>query len=102
MIQEIHAYMDYNDYEDSMSYWRTDGGYEVDAVLGDAAVAIEIKSTDEVQSRHAKGLKAFMEDFPHTRPVIVSRDRYPRTLNGIEVLPVEIFLKMLWNGELFR
>ena len=65
-------------------------------------MAIEIKSTDEVQSKHTKGLKAFMEEFPETRPFIVSRDRAPRTLNGIEVIPVETFLKMLWNGEVYN
>ncbi len=69
--------------------------------LGDAKVAIEIKSTDEVQSKHTKGLKAFMEEFPETRPIIVSRDRAPRTLNGIEVIPIEAFLKMLWNREVY-
>ena len=46
VIQEIQAYLDYHDYEDSLAYWRTDSGYEVDAVLGNAKVAIEIKSTD--------------------------------------------------------
>ena len=102
VIQEIQAYLDYHDYEDSLAYWRTDNGYEVDAVLGEAKVAIEIKSTDEVQSKHTKGLKAFMEDFPDTRPIIVSRDRAPRTLNGIEIIPVETFLKMLWEGAIYE
>ena len=32
VIQEIQAYLDYHDCEDSLAYWRTDGGYEVDAV----------------------------------------------------------------------
>lgn len=99
IIQEIIAYLDYHDLEDGLSYWRTDGGYEVDAVLGDAKVAIEIKSTDEVQSKHTKGLKAFLEDFPEARPVIVSRDCCRRTLNGIEVIPVLEFLTLLWKGE---
>ena len=102
VIQEIQAYLDYHDYEDSLAYWRTDSGYEVDAVLGEAKVAIEVKSTDEVQSKHTKGLKAFMEDFPDARPIVVSRDRAPRTLNGIEVLPVETFLKMLWEGDIYN
>ena len=101
IIQEIIAYLDYNDYEDSLSYWRTDGGYEVDAVLGNAKVAIEIKSTDEVQSKHTKGLKAFLEDFPEARPIIVSRDRNPRVQNGIEIVPVLEFLRMLWKGEIY-
>ena len=43
-----------------------------------------------------------MEDFPDTRPIVVSRDRAPRTLNGIEVLPVETFLKMLWEGDIYN
>ena len=41
VIQEIQAYLDYHDYEDSLTYWRTDSGYEVDAVLGEGKVAIE-------------------------------------------------------------
>ena len=65
-------------------------------------MAIEVKSTDEVQSKHTKGLKAFMEDFPDARPIVVSRDRAPRTLIGIEVLPVETFLKMLWEGDIYK
>ena len=101
VIQEIIAWLSYNDCDNALAYWRTDGGYEVDAVLGEAKVAIEIKSTDEVQSRHTKGLKAFLEEFPDARPIIVSRDRAPRILNGIEVIPVLDFLKMLWNGEIY-
>ena len=101
VIQEITAWIDYNDCPDALAYWRTPGGYEVDAVLGNAKVAIEIKSTDEVQSRHTKGLKAFLEDFPDARPIIVSRDRAARTLNGIEIIPVLEFLRMLWNGEIY-
>ena len=101
IIQEIQAYLDYHDYENCLAYWRTDSGYEVDAVLGDAKVAIEIKSTDEVQSKHTRGLKAFMEDFPDARPIIVSRDKAPRTLNGLDIIPVETFLKMLWKGDIF-
>ena len=45
MMQEIIAYLGYNDIEDALSYWHTHTGYEVDAVLGDAKVAIEFKST---------------------------------------------------------
>ena len=40
-IGKRQAYLDYHDYEDSLTYWRTDSGYEVDAVLGEGKVAIE-------------------------------------------------------------
>lgn len=100
MIQEIIAYLSYYEKKEKLSYWRTAGGYEVDAIIGDARVAIEFKSSDEVQSKHTKGLKAFEEDFPETRKIIVSLDRNKRILNGIEVIPATEFLKMLWNGEI--
>lgn len=100
MIQEIIAYLSYYEKKEKLSYWRTAGGYEVDAIIGDARVAIEFKSSDEVQSKHTKGLKAFEEDFPEARKIIVSLDRNKRILNGIEVIPATEFLKMLWNGEI--
>ena len=75
-------------------------GYEVDVVLGDAQVAIEIKSCDEVQSRHLKGLKAFSEEHPQARLIVVSIDPNPRRLNDVEIYPAAAFLKKLWNGEI--
>ena len=74
---------------------------EVDAIIGDGRVAIEFKSCEEVQSKHTKGLRAFSEDFPDARLIIVSLDRHPRLLNGIEVLPATEFLRMMWQGDLF-
>lgn len=100
MIQEIMAYLSYYEKREKLSYWRTSNGYEVDAIIGDARVAIEFKSSEEVQSKHTKGLKAFEEDFPDARKIIVSLDCNKRILNGIEIIPAMDFLKMLWNGEI--
>lgn len=101
IMQELIAYIGYSESQHSLSYWRTTSGYEVDAVIGNANVAIEIKSTEEVHSHHTRGLKAFSEEFPNSRLIIVSMDKYPRRMNEIDVLPAQNFLKMLWNGELF-
>lgn len=100
MIQEIIAYLGYNDSEETLSYWHTYSGYEVDAVLGDAKVAIEFKSCREVQSKHLKGLKAFHEEHPDSRLIIVSLDVVPRLFNGVEVLPAQVFLQKLWEGSI--
>lgn len=100
MIQEIIAYLSYSGSKDSLSYWRTTSGYEVDAVLGAGKTAIEFKSTDEVQSHHVKGLRVFQEDFPESRLIIVSLDKYPRTMNGIQIMPATDFLKNLWAGKI--
>ncbi|MBR0177923.1 MAG: hypothetical protein IJQ11_10920 [Bacteroidales bacterium] len=51
----------------SENSYHTYSDYEVDAVLGDAEVGIEIKSVEEVQSRHLHGLKAFKEELPDVR-----------------------------------
>lgn len=100
MIQEIIAYLGYNYSDEKLSYWRTTSGYEVDAVIGNGRLAIEFKSCDEVQSKHTKGLKAFSEDFPESRLVIVSLDKNKRTMNGIEVIPAMEFLSDLWRKKI--
>ena len=100
MIQELVAYLSYSESDEQLSYWRTSSGYEVDAVIGNGRVAIEFKSSDEVQSKHTKGLKAFSEECPDSRLIIVSMDANPRLLNNVEVLPATEFLKQLWEGKL--
>ena len=100
MIQEIIAYLSYTESYEQLSYWRTSNGYEVDAIIGEGRIAIELKSSEEIQSRHTKGLKAFEEEFPNARKIIVSLDKNRRTLNGIEIIPATEFLKMMWNNEI--
>ncbi len=102
MIQEIIAFLGYHDIENALSYWHTYTGQEVDAVLGDAQVAIEFKSSQEVQSKHLRGLKAFKEEHPSARLIIVSLDAHPRTFHEVEVMPATYFLKQLWQGKIFN
>ncbi|HHV86800.1 MAG TPA: ATP-binding protein [Petrimonas sp.] len=99
ILQEIIAYIGYFKPMQNLSYWRTTSGYEVDAVIGNAVVAIEIKSAVEVQSHHTKGLKAFSEEFPEARLIMVSLDKYPRRMNNVEIYPATQFLSMLWKGD---
>ena len=101
IILELLAYIGYSGQLDQLSYWRTTSGYEVDAVIGPARVAIEIKSSEEVQSRHLKGLRAFSEEFPDARLIVVSLDKRSRMANGVEIYPATEFLTMLWGGKLF-
>ena len=98
VIQEIHAYLHYSHSEEQLTYWRTYTGIEVDAVIGDARVAIEIKSVEAVMSKHLKGLKAFGEEYPQSRRMIVSLDRLNRKIGDIECLYVKDFLVQMWNG----
>jgi len=101
VIQELVAYLGYRNESNVLSYWHTYTDMEVDAVLGDAQVAIEIKSSSEVMSRHLTGLKAFKEEHPEARLICVSLDAAPRMMNGIEVLPVTDFFHALWSHQIF-
>ena len=73
---------------------------EVDAVIGDARVAIEIKSVEEVLPRHLKGLKAFAEEYPGCRSIIVSLDPINRCIGNIECICLFDFLKQMWTTGL--
>jgi hypothetical protein len=44
-----------------IAYWRTSSGFEVDFILGDGAVAIEAKSTENPSRGHFKGLRAWRD-----------------------------------------
>lgn len=100
VVQEIIAYLGYTHSREKISYWRTYTGVEVDVVLGDARVAIEIKSTEEVQPRHLKGLKTFGDEFPDSRRMVVSLDQFTRDMGEIECVYVLDFFKQLWAGEI--
>ena len=97
VIQEIYAWLHYTHSEETLSYWRTYTGLEVDAIIGDARVAIEIKSAQEVMTRHLKGLKAFGEEHPLSRRIIVSLDKFNRHMGDIECVYVLDFFKLLWS-----
>ena len=98
VMQELYAYLHYHHSDEQLTYWRTYTGIEVDAVIGDARVAIEIKSVEEVMPRHLKGLKAFGEEHPQSRRIMVSLDPINRHIGEVECLYVMDFFKMLWKG----
>jgi predicted AAA+ superfamily ATPase len=63
IYQEMFAHSHYSEKYYSVCYWRTASQIEVDFILGDHEVAIEVKSTNMVNSRHLKGLKSFSEEY---------------------------------------
>lgn len=97
---EIYAHSRYSALDYPLAYWRTTSQLEIDFVLGDHEVAIEVKSTNEVQSRHLKGLKAFAEEYPVKKLILISNDPYPRMVDNVLILPWQTFLQQLWSGEI--
>ena len=100
IIQECWAYSHYSRKEFSLSFWRTASGAEVDLILGDADVALEIKSSEAVHDR-PKGLHLFLDEVKCKKAVIVSREPVARKLSStVVVLPWRQFCEMLWAGEI--
>ena len=102
VMLELIAYMGYMQYDNALSYWRTGSGMEVDAVLGNAQVAIEIKSSQEVRNNQLGGLRSFATDYPEARLIMVSLDKNRRRHENIEIIPVREFLTDLWNGKIYN
>jgi uncharacterized protein len=85
----------------AISYWRTTSGLEVDFVLGDGEIAIEAKSTDTPSDNHLRGLRAWRDEHPASRCLLVSRiPRARRTADGIDLWPIADFLRRLWRDEI--
>lgn len=100
VMQEIVAYLGYTNSEEELTYWHTYDNFEVDAVIGDARVAIEIKSKDHVDHDDKKGVTEFAREHPDTKQILVSRDRISRRSGDVDLYYVTDFFKALWAGEI--
>lgn len=100
IYQELYAHSNYSGGNYSIAYWRTTSQIEVDFILGDHKIAIEVKGTDNVQSKHLKGLKAFSEEYNVEKQIVISNDPMDRKVGDIMVMPWRKFLDRLWAGEI--
>ena len=100
IAQLLRAYGEYRDLYDSLSYWAPAGAKstEVDFVLsrGRECVAVEAKASRRWRTEYLAGLRA-VADLPglRRRIVVYLGDEELRPEPGIEVLPVEQFLREL-------
>jgi Predicted ATPase (AAA+ superfamily) len=97
IFHELKAYCDYHGVLE-LNYWRSKSGFEVDFIL-DSKTAIEIKAAKTVSAQDMKGLKMLKEEGHLKRYVLVCMEKEARTVDGIEIMPVEMFLKKLWSGK---
>jgi predicted AAA+ superfamily ATPase len=102
IYHEIYAHSQYSGLEYPISYWRTASQIEVDFILGDNEVAVEVKSTTNVSSRHLSGLKQFAEEYKTKHLILVCNEPMPRLIDNILVLPWKDFLQKLWANELMN
>ena len=101
VAREIRASIDYLRNDRHLFFWRSLSRLEVDFVLAEGqkpVVAIEVKASRSVSPQDLKGLRAFAEDWPRVRKVVVALEPHPRTTeDGVEIVPVEEFLDRPWG-----
>jgi predicted AAA+ superfamily ATPase len=95
IAHELFCYRDYVSGE-PVNHWRSASGIEVDFVLGEHT-AVEVKAKRSVGGHDLRSLRAIREEGALKRYICVSLESGPRTIDGIEILPVTTFLESLWN-----
>ena len=100
IILEMRAFLSYSRSTKKMSYWRSTTQFEVDLII-ENEMAIEIKSTNQVNEKHFKGIRKLKEENQHKRFLVISNDpRKRKTQDNIEIYPWSAFLDELWAGKI--
>lgn len=97
---ELRAYLSYRRLKESLYFWRSVQGFEVDFLIGDHT-AIEVKVTPKASQKDFKGLKALKEEGGFKNFYLVTQDRIPSKKEEITQIYWETFLERLWNDTLF-
>ena len=102
-LHELYTYNQYQERFAQLSYWRLAGGTEVDFIVNDMEIAIEVKAVSRISTHHLKGLRSIIDDHPliKRRIIVCLEDKTRKTSDGIEIMPATVFVKNLWQGDLF-
>ncbi len=100
IFHELRTYADYRmgQARESLHYWRSKSGFEVDFILADHT-AVEVKSSRNVSRQDLAGLRALAEERNLKRFVCVSLETRRRDVEGCEIWPWRLFLQALWADE---
>jgi uncharacterized protein len=100
VAQHLRAWCFYEGDRNRLYFWRTKSGVEVDFVIyGETRFwAIEVKNKKLVNSSDLRSLKAFREDYPESRLIILYNGTERLLIDSIECIPCEDFLVNLRPG----
>lgn len=96
LLNEIRCVENYQRRKWDLHFWRSTSQLEVDLLWG--PLAIEIKSTKKVSSKHLAGLKALKEEKFFKHHYLVSQDDIERKIDGITIINYKTFLNRIWQG----
>lgn len=97
VAQHLRAWCDYSVGDHSLHYWQTRSKVEVDFVIyGESGIhAIEVKNATKVRPADLRSLKAFCEDYPNARCILLYRGTEHFIRDKVHCIPCEAFLKEL-------
>lgn len=103
VAQHLRAWMDYSKEQYNLYFWRTRSGLEVDFIVygQNTFYAIEVKNSKRVHPQDVKGLKAFLEDYPMAKAILLYRGTERVEMDKILCVPCEEFLLQLKPNENF-
>jgi predicted AAA+ superfamily ATPase len=97
VAQHLRAWIAYRRRDESLYYWRTRAGLEVDFVVygPDTFVAIEVKHARNIHNKDLRALRAFREDYPEATLILLHQGVEVIRIDGIDCVPCESFLREL-------
>ncbi|MEK7857594.1 MAG: AAA family ATPase [Elusimicrobiota bacterium] len=97
VAQHLRAWLAYREGEDRLYFWRTRSGLEVDFVVyGEGGLwAVEVKNSGRVRPEDLRALRAFQEDYPESRTILLYRGHERLKTSGVLCLPCGDFLARL-------
>ena len=100
VAQHLRAWIAYGRGGQTLHFWRTKSGLEVDFVVygEDSFLAIEVKRSRTVSSKDVRSLAEFVNDYPQAKACLLYGGHERLRLNGIICLPCEEFLRNLRPG----
>ncbi len=97
VAQHLRAWCDYSTGNHGLHYWQTRSKVELDFIVyGESGLyAIEVKNAAKVRPEDLRALKAFKEDYPESRQMLLYRGGERFVRDGILCRPCKEFLSAL-------
>ena len=101
IAQHLMAWNDYSIEKNTIAFWRTRAGVEVDFIVyGNSNFwAIEVKNATKISSQDTKSLEAFLTDYPEANAILLYRGKERLKIKNVLCIPCDEFLKQLLPNQ---
>ncbi|MBS0629174.1 MAG: ATP-binding protein [Verrucomicrobia bacterium] len=97
VAQHLMAWCDYTPGDNTLNFWRTRSGVEVDFILHSplGLWAIQVKNSRQISQDDLRPLKIFLEDYPEAKAIFLHRGMDRLIKGNILCMPCSEFLASL-------